>query len=338
MVDQVLVVIPCLNEIGHLPGLIAFFARDVPGARIVVADGGSTDGSCEAVLAAATHVPDLHLLHNPQRIQSSGINLAVARYGSDKTWLIRIDAHSEYPDGYVQGLLAAATRTGATSVVVPMITRAETAFQIAAAAAQNSVLGTGGSAHRRITAGQFIDHGHHALMRIDLFLQAGGYREDMSHNEDAELDLRLVATGGRIWLEPSLAITYFPRRTMSRLWKQYFGYGKGRATTLAIHHNRPRPRQMLPLLVPCAIFLAFASPAMPVLAMPLLIWMGLCLFAGLSIGVKSRSIPASASGVAAMVQHLAWSLGFFTGLARVLRNRPKSIELVTPSLRATSTT
>jgi len=157
--DKALIVIPCLNEIKHLPGLLDGLLKGDPAWHVVVADGGSTDGSVEFVADLAQRHANLTLLPNPQRIQSAGINLAVRRFGAGMRWLVRIDAHCGYPDGYVEGLIAAAGRTGATSVVVPMITRGQACFQRAAAAAQNSVLGAGGSAHRKIGQAQFVDHG-----------------------------------------------------------------------------------------------------------------------------------------------------------------------------------
>ena len=50
---SMLIVIPCLNEEAHLPGLLAQLLDENPDARIVVADGGSTDAS----LRVTTPVP-----------------------------------------------------------------------------------------------------------------------------------------------------------------------------------------------------------------------------------------------------------------------------------------
>ena len=48
-------------------------------------------------------------------------------------------------------------------------------------------------------------------MRIAAFRAVGGYDESFSHNEDAELDLRLTREGGRIWLTDKVRIGYHPR-------------------------------------------------------------------------------------------------------------------------------
>lgn len=323
----VLVVVPCLDEEAHLPGLLDRLVADGPDAVIVVVDGGSADRSRAIAAERAARHPNVHLLANPARLQGAGVNLAVRRFGAGARWLVRVDAHCGYPRGYVAGLLAAAERTGATSVVVPMVTAAAGRFQRAAAAAQNSVLGNGGSAHRRLTRGRWVDHGHHALFDLALFARVGGYDEGFSHNEDAELDQRLLAAGGRIWLEPGQALAYWPRAAAGPLFRQYLGYGGGRAMTLARHAVRPKLRQAAPLAVaPAAALallgLALAPLARPaaLLALPALGWAALCLGYGLLLGVRARSACAAASGWAAMVMHFAWSLGFWR--ARLARRRP----------------
>src|SRR5207248_7193295 len=143
--------------------------------------------------------------------------LAARLMGERRPWLVRVDAHADYPPNYASTLIAEARRTGAASVVVAMETRGEGTFQRAVAAAQNSRLGAGGSPHRRVTPGRWVDHGHHALFRLDAFEAVGGYDEGFSHNEDAEFDLRLRQQGGRIWLTDKVRIGYHPRATPSAL-------------------------------------------------------------------------------------------------------------------------
>lgn len=307
--ERVLVVVPCLNEERHLPTLLPQLLADSGDMLIVVADGGSRDASRRIVGELAARHDNLVLLDNPARLQSAAVNLAVARYGAQARWVVRVDAHCGYPDRYMSGLVAAAATRDVVSIVVPMVTQGVECFQRAAAAAQNSVIGTGGSAHRHLGTGRYVEHGHHALMRIDAFTAVGGYDEAMSHNEDAELDHRLGRIG-RIWLEPSLAIAYFPRRTPGALWRQYLGYGTGRAQTLTMHGIRPRLRQMIPVAPPLAALLALLTPLSPLLALPLLIWLLVTLACGVAIGWRERSRCAALSGVAAAIMHIAWGTGF----------------------------
>ena len=311
---NLIAVIPCLNEAAHLDGLIRQMLADPAIDLLVVADGGSTDGSQRIVQDIARGEPRLLLIDNPARIQSAGVNRAVAEQGNGYRWLLRIDAHCRYPDGYATILLRAADAQSASAVVVPMLTQGKSGFQLAVATAQNSVLGTGGSAHRHLGQGRFVDHGHHALLRLDLFRRIGGYCEAMPCNEDAELDHRQALAGGRIWLEPAAAIVYFPRTRPIALWRQYYRYGIGRARNLRRHRMRPHLRQLVPLAVPAALALLPLAAWHPVFALPAVAWLVLCLTLGAVIGARQGGGWRLAAGVAAAIMHAAWAFGFIAEL------------------------
>lgn len=308
--SDVLVVIPCLNEAVNLPRLLDDFMRDTPGAMIVVADGGSTDGSRALVERYAAEHAHVRLLDNPGKLQSIGVNRAVAAFGSGKRWLVRVDAHCFYPPNYVAGLLEAARITGADAVVVPMRSVAHGCFQRAAATAQNSRLGTGGSPHRHVGRGAWVDHGHHALFGMARYRRLGGYDEGFATNEDAEFDHRQTVDGASIWLEPTLALDYLPRSSPYSLARQYFRYGRGRSRTLMLHRMPIKPRQLLPAAITGVAALAPLGLIWWPLALPAAGWAAASLSYGLALGVRARSACAGLSGVAAMIMHVAWGMGF----------------------------
>lgn len=307
---KVLVVIPCLNEIEHLGRVVDQMLADPLCGRIVIADGGSDDGSREIAHRFAREDSRVKFLHNPSRIQSAGVNAAVARYGTLFTLFVRVDAHCIYPENYLSKLVASWRDTGAASIVVPMYTVGKGGFQTAVAAAQNSWLGNGGSPHRSVTEGRFVDHGHHALMEIGAFQHAGGYCETMIANEDAELDRRLTDLGYSIFLDPNSAIGYQPRANLVALWRQYRTYGEGRSRTIARHGMKLKARQALPLLVPSAALLAFLSPFSLLFGMPIMVYWLTAFCAGVMIGGRSGGGWTRLAGVAAIVMHCAWGFGF----------------------------
>ncbi|MFT3729324.1 MAG: glycosyltransferase family 2 protein [Terricaulis sp.] len=323
-----LVVIPCLNEEAHLRRLLDALHRDPAAndARIVVADGGSADSSVAIVREAARTDARIVLMHNPQRIQSAGVNAAVRAYGGDGEFFVRVDAHAAYPDGFLSNLLSAQRESGADAVTVSMHARAArgACFQQANAAAQNSALGTGGSPHRHAGERCWVEHGHHALMRVKSFHAAGGYDESFSHNEDAEFDKRLTDSGGRILLASDIVIDYFPRATATALARQYFKFGEGRARTSIKHRMPLKPRQMIPALIAPAVALsAVLTPFTPLAAVPALAWITACLGYGVILGIKQRQLCACAAGVLAMIMHFAWSVGFLRGAAANVGRSPR---------------
>ncbi len=311
-----MVVIPCLNEAAHIEALIDRLTPSVErlGMKIVVADGGSTDGTQAIVQRIAASNPRVTLLDNPKKIQSAAINLAVERFGDAFESFIRIDAHGDYPADYCDRLIEDAEATGADSVVVSMATRGFGAFQKATAIAQNSKLGNGGSPHRQGAKGHWTDHGHHAFMRVKAFRAVGGYDETFSHNEDAELDYRLRAAGYRLWMTDKTFMVYYPRASVPALFRQYLGYGRGRAKNILKHRAMPKIRQMIPLMVfpvVAGTSLAFLSWAAVI---PAVLWAAACLGYGVWMALSQRNPYGPLAGFSAMVMHLAWSAGFWLQL------------------------
>ena len=247
----VTIAMPALNEAAHIADAIASVLpdRDAIACELLVLDGGSRDDTCAIVAALSVRDPRIRLVHNERRIQAAAINLAARLAHPASTYLVRADCHAVYPEGFVQNLVGTIRLREAVSVVVPLRTVGVTPLQRAIAAAQNSRLGNGGSAHRQGGISGYVAHGHHAVFDRREFLRVGGYDETFTHNEDAELDRRLCAAGGRIYLAAELAITYFPRACLGSLARQYLHYGRGCARTLEKHASLPRPRQILPALV-----------------------------------------------------------------------------------------
>jgi succinoglycan biosynthesis protein ExoA len=317
--EPLLAVVPCFNEERHLRTVVDQILRQVGAERVtvVIVDGASTDSTARIARELTQEHANVHYLYNPGRLQSVALNLAISEFGAGFRYVARLDAHADYPPDYLANLLREAVRTSADSVVVSMRTVGSGFVQSAIAAAQNSRLGNGGSAHRNEQSdGLWVDHGHHALIRIAAFEAVGGYDERFSHNEDAEFDIRLNKAGFRCWLTNRTRLDYYPRSTIAGLFRQYVNYGRGRARTILKHGKFPKLRQMLPLGVLPAVLLAFAAPIWPIAAVPALTWLALCVAYGIGIGVRERSVAAAASGLMAVVIHFGWSVGFWDHLLR----------------------
>jgi succinoglycan biosynthesis protein ExoA len=319
-----LVVVPALNEEKHIETCLnTLLLQTVKGFRIVVADGGSVDATRKIVAQIAAREPRVSLMDNPKRLQSCAVNLAAQQAGPDIQTVIRADAHATYPADFVESLLHAAAQSGAQSVVVPMQTVGTACFQRAVAAAQNSRLGNGGSAHRSSKqVSRAVEHGHHALFDLAFFRSVGGYDERFSHNEDFELDYRITKAGGLIWLNAGTSVTYFPRATPVGLARQYFRHGRGRARSAVTHAIRLRPRQVLPVAVLGLYVVGLAlAPWQPwALALPLSHFL-LSLAWGAVLAARTGDACILASGLAAAIMHLSWAVGLCDGLVRYRTSR-----------------
>lgn len=311
----VLVAIPVLNEASHIETCLRdLLAGDdrLSDVLFVVADGGSTDGTPDLVRAMMKNHPNLHLVDNPARLQSAAVNLVARRFSDGRSVLVRCDAHALYPPGYVTLVADSLVRHGVESVVTPMDAVGQTCFQKANALIVDTPLGSGGSAHRGGRRSGFVDTGHHAGFRLSSFLAVGGYDETFSHNEDAELDRRLRAASGRIFLDAEIRLQYFPRASAMALARQYYNYGRGRARTLLKHRDIPRARQMIP---PAVLFICCVSLAIS----PLWGW-SLAAPVGYLAALTCASVWGAAklgspcglfAGPASGIMHMAWAAGFF---------------------------
>jgi succinoglycan biosynthesis protein ExoA len=318
---DVLIVIPTLDEEAHIESVIASIQADrcCSEALIVVSDGGSSDQTVAIVECIGTKDPRVRVLTTVERLSTgASVNRAVECFGRGRTWLVRLDAHAGYPKDYVSRLVAKAVETGASSVVTPMFTRGDTCFERAAAAAQNSFLGTGGSAHRLLNRGGWVEHGHHAMINLGWFRKLGGYHDTLG--EDPEFDQRLIKSGGRIWLADDIVITYFPRNNTISLFRQYVKHGRGRARAFVLHGGRKLRHYILPLVAPIVI-LGFLGPLYWPLAVPTSAWLFACLSYGVVLGIIQKDVCAAGSGYAAIVMQLAWSLGHWREIISTMTYR-----------------
>jgi succinoglycan biosynthesis protein ExoA len=323
--SSVTVLVPVLNEEDYIRDAIASLVPEdnTFDYELIVLDGGSTDRSREIVQEMAQANRNIRMASNGAKIQSAAINRGahIARPRSDI--IIRADCHAEYPSGFVHRLASELRKRRAASVVVPMRTVGKSFIQRAIAAAQNSRLGNGGSPHRLASASRYVEHGHHAAFDRRVFLTVGGYDESFTHNEDAELDVRLAKAGAKIWLCSDLAITYFPRKSFTALARQYFQYGSGRARTMCKHRRPPKVRQFVPL---AALAMNLCSVAAGIglgwqFFTPAIAYLGTCAIWSGVLARRENDAACLASGVAAVVMHHSWAIGFVSGSLRLATSK-----------------
>lgn len=319
------IVMPALNEEQYIADAIASILPTAQSLNVelLVLDGGSSDGTRRVVEKLATEDGRIKLLQNERRIQSAGVNIAADVCDERAGVLVRADCHATYPPDFVKRCVKTLMNTQSSSVVVPMRAVGRTALQRAIAAAQNSRLGNGGSQHRMSGYSGYVDHGHHAAFHLSIFRMLGGYDETAPYNEDAEFDARLIGSGGRIYLDGSLTIDYYPRASLTALAAQYYRHGWGRANTTLKHSQIPRLRQGLPVVVllTCVAGLASVPFSGAFGLLPLATYGFACLLWSATFAVHSRDSALLLAGPAAMTMHMSWATGFLARLIEQLRGK-----------------
>jgi glycosyltransferase involved in cell wall biosynthesis len=244
----VTVAIPCLNEERHIEQCLRdVFAQDYPAAsmEVLVGDGMSTDRTREILARLEASFPGrLRVIDNPKRLQAAAMNAMLD--ASRGEILIRMDVHARYAPDYVRQCVTVLRETGADNVGGAQRAIPESWFQRALCAALDSPLAVGGARYRNADAEGDADTVFLGAFRRSTLERVGGYDSNAITNEDAELNQRILASGGRVYVSRKIVVQYYPRDSWRGLAKQYFRYGKGRARTLLKHRSFPTPRPAIP--------------------------------------------------------------------------------------------
>jgi succinoglycan biosynthesis protein ExoA len=220
-------VMPVLNERGYLRRAVeTVLAQDVAApTELVLALAPSTDGTTQLAheLAADGRIV---LVDNPDADIPIGLNRAI-RAGRYPT-IVRVDAHSELEPGYTRRALETLDRVRAANVGGVMKAEGRTPFQRAVARAYNSPIGRGGGAYHGGTQEGEAESAYLGVMRRDVLEEVGLFDETIRRGEDWELNLRIRRAGYRVWFDPSLAVTYWPRESWTRLVRQFSATGRWR--------------------------------------------------------------------------------------------------------------
>ncbi len=239
------VVIPMRNEQAFIVGCLeSLLANQAPGPiEFLVYDGHSTDRSRELVDQLAAADARVVLVSNPRRHQSAAFNDGIKR--ARGKYYLRADAHSIYPPNYVSECIRLLEETGAANVGGIQQATGVSWISNAIAAALSSRFAVGDAKYRYSTKAEFTDTVYLGSWRTETLRQAGGMREDWAVNEDYELNVRLRAAGGTVFLSPTIRSTYFVRGSLAALTRQYLRYGFWKIRTLMQHQKSLRWRQTI---------------------------------------------------------------------------------------------
>jgi glycosyltransferase involved in cell wall biosynthesis len=244
----VTIAIPTYNEADCIKKVIKGFFNNTYDnlVEILVGDGGSTDNTREIVEQLSLIDARVKLINNPEQLQSSALNLMLKEAKGDI--FLRADAHCDYALDYIEKCVEALQKTKAINVGGAQRFVATEAFQSGVALASKSLLGHGGAKYRNILYNGYADTVFLGCFWKQDLLKLGGYA-NQNTNEDAELNLRLRKINSEsIYISSDIKVEYFPRKTWSSLFKQYFRYGRGRYLTGIKHKDNLQIRGKLSFL------------------------------------------------------------------------------------------
>ncbi len=198
-------------------------AQTRPPDEVVIADGGSTDGTLEELRRA----DGITVVEEPGANIARGRNVAVAAATHD---VIAVsDADCVLDPGWLEALTAAIERGAdvAMGVSMPLTT---TFFQdVAAAIAVPDP--------SELREERFMPSSRSVAFRREALLAAGGYPEWLAIGEDMYLDHRWRDAGVRMELVPEAVVHWRARDDLAAHWRQYAAYARGDAEA-GMHPHR----------------------------------------------------------------------------------------------------
>ena len=218
-------VMPVLNEAEHIrQAITTILAQDYDGDKeVVLALGPSTDDTNAIIAAMAATDSRIQMVDNPQAATPIGLNLAIA--ATRHPVIIRVDAHSGLGADYTRQAIDTLRETKAANCGGLMLARGKTSFQKAVARAYMSPVGLGGPAYHSGDAAQEAESAYLGVYRREVFDILDGFDEGIKRGQDWELNLRIRTAGGRIWFNPDMEVTYWPRGTWSKIAQQFWATG-----------------------------------------------------------------------------------------------------------------
>ena len=311
---SVSVIVPVFNEVSHIRVTIEDLIDQVydGSVEVVVADGGSTDGTREWLDGFAAVVPQVVVVDNPKRRQAYGLNIAAEAASGEV--LVRADGHSRYSPDFVAASVRGLSELGG-AIGGRMNPVGYDRFSRAVAAAMNSPLTMGPARFHHATEREAVDTVYlGAFYRTD-FQEIGGLRSFPSgSSEDADFYYRWRRSGRKVHVDPAIESTYSPRNTPGRLWRQYWRYGQGKAEMLWLNGEFPSWRPFAPILLVSGLMVTLGVGLVGGRWLPLLVILASWLLV-LAVAAISRS-GGFLTVVAAGVMHLAYGLGGLWGLLR----------------------
>ncbi len=319
------VLVPVLNEVAHIERSVAAMRaqRFSGGIEFLLIDGGSTDGTRELLARLAGEDPRIRVLENPQRITPAALNIGL-RHARGR-WVARMDAHTEYPQDYIQLGVDRLARDDTTWVSGPAIPVGSNAISRATALAFRVPFMTGGTrkwagANDPGAAEYVLDAGVFAgVWRRETLLQVGGWDERWLANQDSEMAGRFFRRGDRLIGLPAMTAHYAPRESLCGLWRQYLRYGEYRQKT-AVRH--PQTMRRSHLIAPALTLTAAGAIAGPTSLRPLARAGVGCYAAALMLAAIKALPDAECPGDASLVpivlaaMHFGHGAGFLRGSVR----------------------
>ena len=314
------IVMPIRNERSHIMrALDAIAAQTYPASRIeiLVVDGGSTDGTMDAVQVRMAADRRIRALGGP------GVNtplaMQIGTQDADGSLIAKVDGHGWINERFIEAAvdaLAGDKQIGCVGGTIQPVT--ETNAERGIAIARFSRLGVGGGVYTLSERPQDTETVQCGVYRMEALRAAGGFDPALPFGEDEELNFRIRQHGWRIRFEPAMRFSYRVRPSFSALFRQYFRYGRARVAVVRKHPHFFRPKHAVP-----AILVVGLLGTSPLILLPgwqvvpgllLLAYLTLVALGAIALGARHRFWRVDLIGAGLVALHVGYGLGTISGI------------------------
>lgn len=308
-------ILKCLESLMHM---------DYPSNRfeVLVIDGKSQDKTYGLVNEYKKNHPNIKLILNEKITLPFARNLGISL--SSGEFIVNCDAHALYPSDYVRKLVYYSILLDADNVggVWQTLPANEGVVSIAIAKILSSVFGVGDAKYRvsKDVADEYleVDTVPYGCFRKELFEKIGLYDEELTRNQDNELNERILNSGGCIYMVPSIKIKYFARESYKKLWDMFYQYGFFGPLVDIKLGRRTRLRRYIPSIFILSLVLPlplsfFDSSFLYVAGFSLSLYLIVNLVFSLKLSKEDffKTLPAII--YAFLVAHLSYGVGYLVG-------------------------
>ena len=218
------IVVPVFNEEKYLDNCITsilnFILFNNCTIVIYIVDGLSTDNTKKIALQYESKFINVKYILNPQKIQSCALNKIIEI--GDGDYILRLDAHSIYPNDYLFNCYNISYQTSADNVggiIITLPGGSNFEAKIVQAITTHK-FGVGNSDFRTIEKVGNSDTVPFGFFKKSIFYKIGNFDERLTRCQDYEFNRRIIANGGKIWMNSKICAEYYNQPTLLGFYKK----------------------------------------------------------------------------------------------------------------------
>ena len=240
--------------------LISIIEQDYPREKLelVIADGGSSDGTISEINKFKIFFFKLNIINNEHETMPKGFNLALNSSKSDI--ILMLGGHSVLPKNYISKSVENLKNYNSSCAGGVIQAIGDGFWGDVIAKSISSVFGVGNVSFRvKNSKSGYVDSLPFGCYKRSIFDTIGGLDEELVRNQDDEFNFRMNQSGHKIWQDSSLVTKYFCRLSLKKLFNQYLHYGLYKVRVIQKRRALISFRHIIPSLFLISLFIPSIS-------------------------------------------------------------------------------